>query len=827
MSLRFKSRILDHLAHRNYLPIFMHEVARQLRVADEDEPEFLDTVRELAEVGLLEIGKDEKLRLPRLPEEVEGVIKLTPRGIGFLKTQVDYREGDLFIPQGETKDAVSGDRVRVKVVRRGDRWNRGFGATPTGTRDDIFGRVLEVLSRGQSRFAGVLVKRGREWLVEPDGRAIRDPIVVRDPGAKNAKEGDKVVVDILLWPEEGALAEGVILEVLGEAGRPDVETRAVIATYMIREGFSDECVEQAREAAMSFERATKEAMAAGAGAAPAWEDREDLTHRFIFTIDPPDAKDFDDAISIARDAVTGNYELGVHIADVAHFVTQDSALDEEAKTRATSVYLPRYTVPMLPEMLSNGVCSLQEGVARFTLSAFIMLDSDGKVVGQRLARTVIKSAKRLTYIESQHLIDGKLDEARKHSKTEPVYSEELLETLRVADALAKTIRRRRQKDGMIHLDLPVVELVYDDAGHVVDAVPEDDSFTHTLIEMFMVEANEAVARTFAGLDTPLLRRIHPDPTFGDIEEVRQFARLAKWRLPDEPTRKDLPALLDATRGSPASRAIPFSVLRCMAKAVYSPALIGHYALASEHYAHFTSPIRRYPDLLVHRVVHSYLDITDNGRDSGGGKKRRALTRSLADDPRVLDEAQLIELGRHASEREVAAESAEKDLRTFLVLQLLHEKHLGDELDGTVTGIMPNGTIFVSIDRYLVDGAIKSRDMRGGDGRTDRWTHDPRSGRLIASRSGASVGLGDRIRVRIAMIDLRGRQLDLEIVKFGRAAIEVVGELPSSGDAGARRVNDGDGRHFDPRPRDGGTGKTGRDKFGHKPGFKKGRRGRKG
>ena len=226
MSLRFKSRILDHLAHRNYLPILTNEVARQLRVAEDDEAEFLDTVRELAESGLLEIGKDEKLRLPRMPEEIEGVIKLTPRGMGFLKTQVDYREGDLFIPQGETKDAVSGDRVRVKVVRRGDRWNRGFGATPTGARDDIFGRVLEVLSRGRSRFAGVLVKRGREWLVEPDGRAIRDPIVVRDPGAKNAKEGDKDVVDILLWPEEGALAEGVILEVLGETRVSSVEQAA-------------------------------------------------------------------------------------------------------------------------------------------------------------------------------------------------------------------------------------------------------------------------------------------------------------------------------------------------------------------------------------------------------------------------------------------------------------------------------------------------------------------------------------------------------------------------------------------------------------------------
>ncbi|MFM1868238.1 MAG: Ribonuclease, partial [Planctomycetota bacterium] len=306
--------------------MYMNEVARQLRVAEEDEAEFTDTVRELAEVGLLDIGNDDKLRLPRMPEEVEGVIKLTPRGIGFLKTAIDYREGDLFIPEGETKDAVSGDRVRVRVVRRGDRWNRGFGSTPTGARDDLFGRVIEVLERGQSRFAGELVQRGREWIVEPDGRAIREPIVVRDPGAKNAKAGDKVVVDIILWPEGGALAEGVIVEVLGEAGRPDVETQATIATYLIREVFPPEALEQARAAAAQFALATREAETRAAdvtgatqrtsSAAPysAWGDREDLTNEFIFTIDPPDAKDFDDAISIKQDPITGNFELGVHIA---------------------------------------------------------------------------------------------------------------------------------------------------------------------------------------------------------------------------------------------------------------------------------------------------------------------------------------------------------------------------------------------------------------------------------------------------------------------------------------------------------------------------------
>ena len=268
MPLRFKSRILDHLAHRNYLPIYVHDVARQLRVGELDGAAFDEAVRQLSEEGLLNIGKDEKLRLPQLPEEVEGVIKLTPRGMGFLKTDIDYREGDLFIPAGETKDAVSGDRVRVRVVRRGDRTNYSAGPAPSVSRDNTFGRVLEVLVRGQSRFAGELVQRGREWIVEPDGRTIREPIVIRDPHAKNAKAGDKVVIDIITWPESGMLAEGVIVEVLGEAGRPDVETKATIATYMIREVFPPEALDQAREAAVSFDNAVRAAMAANDSSMP-------------------------------------------------------------------------------------------------------------------------------------------------------------------------------------------------------------------------------------------------------------------------------------------------------------------------------------------------------------------------------------------------------------------------------------------------------------------------------------------------------------------------------------------------------------------------------
>jgi ribonuclease R len=433
-------------------------------------------------------------------------------------------------------------------------------------------------------------------------------------------------------------------------------------------------------------------------------------------------------------------------------------------------------IPMLPEVLSNGVCSLQEGVPRFTKSAFITLDHRGKVLFQRAAATVISSNKRLTYLEAQALIDGDLDTARKHARTRTDYTDELVETLRQCDRLARILQKRRHRDGMMVLDLPQVELVFDDDGHVIDAVPEDDAFTHKIIEMFMVEANEAVARTFDSLEVPVLRRIHPDPVPGDIEELRMYARGVGLGLPDEPDRHDLQRLLDATRDTPAARAIHFAVLRTFATASYSPALIGHFALASDHYAHFTSPIRRYPDLLVHRALEAYLDATDNGRNVPGGRKRSELGRRLEKDDRVPDEDDLVQLGRHCTDTEGEAEGAERELRDFLVMQLLHERHLGEEFSGVVTGITGRG-VYVQIERFLVEGMVAVQDMPQSRGRSDHWQADVRTGRLVAKRSGASLGIGDIVMVEIQRVDLGARHLDLRLTELPKRVDHPAPEQP--------------------------------------------------
>jgi ribonuclease R len=394
---------------------------------------------------------------------------------------------------------------------------------------------------------------------------------------------------------------------------------------------------------------------------------------------------------------------------------------------------------------------------------------------------VIQSAHRLTYLEAQALIDGEPEQARKHAKTDAPHTEQLVEALRTMDALARAIRNRRLRDGMIVLDLPEVELIHDATGRVVDAQPEDDAFTHKLIEAFMVEANEAVARVFADLNIPLIRRIHPEPGAQDVSELRAFAQVAGYSIPAKPTRKELQKLLDSVRGTPAAKAVHFAVLRTLTKAEYSPDLIGHFALASEHYTHFTSPIRRYPDLAVHRALDALQK--EIGRRKSIPREphqRKILGNRVRSDRRVLDTPELRVLGRLCSGTERRAEAAERELRNLLVMQLL-EKHVGDEFAGTVTGVTGFG-VFIQIDKYLVDGIVKLRDLPGGPG--ESWSHQASAGALIARRSGHRISIGDTFAVRIVKVDLARREMDLQIIGQLKPA-----RTPRPAEAGGRETHE--------------------------------------
>jgi len=748
MSEPIKKKILRHVTHRAYQPQQFAELADDLGVDKSDRESLQNAVDELIEDDQVVLGSGDAISLPPPGREMTGRFKRHERGFGFILPDTPNVHGDLFVPAENTGGALTGDMVRAQVIRRGRRGPAG--------RSPFIGRIVEITQRADSHFVGTLHKQGKLFVVVVDGKALTQPVVVRDPGAKHAKVGDKVVVDLTRYPDDDYLPEGVITEVLGRTGDADVELTAICRAYDLADEFPQVVTDEARAVVNRYNK-KPESFNAG---------RVDMRDEFVLTIDPPDAQDFDDALSIRK--TKQGLELGVHIADVAAFVQPDSAIDKEAYERGNSTYLPRKVIPMLPEVLSNGLCSLQPGVPRLARSAFITYDDEGNVVGSRFARTIIDSNHRLTYIEAQALIDGDKKLAREHAKNDAPYTNELIDTLKQMDALSKTIRKRRFRDGMITLDLPEVELIYGEDGHVVDAQPEDDAYTHKLIEAFMVEANEAVARVFADLNVPLIRRLHPDPSAHDTTELRMFARVAGFNIPENPDRKQLQELLEKTRGTPAAKAVHFAVLRTLTKAEYAPDLIGHFALASEHYTHFTSPIRRYPDLTVHRAFDALMEeLGDVDRIPKQPAKRKRLGARLRSDPRCLDEDKLREVGSHCSSTERNSEAAERELRTLLLLHLM-EEHIGEDFDGTVAGVTNFG-VFCQIDKYLVEGMIRTDALPGAP--AERWKLNPYTGSLTAQRSGRSITIGDTFKVRINKVDLVRREMDLLIVdnKLGKPA----------------------------------------------------------
>ncbi len=718
---RYTETILKYLADRSYQPLKPRQLARQMGVHEEDYGSFRDAVEILEEQGRVVLGNKNAVMLPRMGDTVIGTYRANPRGFGFVIPEDPNAHGDLFIPPNADGTAMTGDQVRAKVLKRGRRDGE----------DAYEGRIVEVLQRATNRFVGTLEKAGGMHFVNPEGKRFTQPIVIRDVGSPGPVLGTKVAVEIVDYNPDGDLPTGVIVEELGEPGELDVETDAVILAYGLPDAFSETALSDARRAVREFNRLDHEDLSG------LDHEREDLTGKTIITIDPPDARDYDDAISIDYDGKAGVWTLGVHIADVSYFVREGSDLDTEARQRGTSVYFPRRVVPMLPEILSNGVCSLQEQQPRFAKSVYVRYDDDGKVLGTRFAESIIRSARRLTYRQAQDIIDGRTAGGGgsygggRHSAG---YSKKVIKTIRWMHELARRIEKRRESDGMLHLDLPAVELILDDEGKVVDAEPEDQSYTHTIIEMFMVEANEAVARMLTREDRNFLRRIHPDPDKTENKDLQAFISACGHKLPKDMDRHAIQKLLDGVKGRPESYAVNLAILKTFQQAEYSPMKIGHFALASSDYCHFTSPIRRYADLTVHREFAKYC------RDE------------FTDEP-PADMAELVKLGEALSACDRRADDAADELREVLVLQLLEQKQ-GETFEGIITGVAKFG-MFVQWPKYLIDGLVRWDDLGEED-----FDVEPKQGMVRGRKSGKVVRLGDTLPVQVASVDVARRQLDL-------------------------------------------------------------------
>ncbi len=697
----FKKRILRFLQHGDYAPQKLSQLAKSLGISSEDYPQFKQAFDELRRSGQVILAKKTLVTIPTLSGHIIGTFRANPKGFGFVVPLEAAAHSDLFIPPNATMEAMNGDIVAAKIVSKERRAGRMRYS----------GRVVEILERGKNRFVGTLLKKGGLWIVQPDGTGFVEPISVDDVRAKNAREKDKVVVEILAYPTENYLARGVIIEVLGRAGQYDSEIDSIVRQFHLPDEFSDSCIYQAHKAATEF---SPEGLA----------ERDDIKDKVIVTIDPPDAKDFDDAISLEKDE-QGNWVLGVHIADVSHFVVPETPLDTEAKNRGNSVYLPGRVLPMLPEMLSNGVCSLQPDQPRFVKSVYITYDNQGEVLNRAYSNSVIRSTQRLTYQQVDRSLKG-------HTKG---LKPQVIELLKNMESLARIIERRREKAGMLHLDLPETELILDASGRVVDASPADDSYPHTIIEMFMVEANEVVASLLDRLDVPFIRRIHPEPDILAMQSLSQLVKSLGLSLPKTPDRRALQDLLAAVKGTPSSLAINLVVLRSLERAQYSPLQIGHYALASKLYCHFTSPIRRYADLLVHRALDAYLQ----------------GTLETASPQEVLPVEDLAEIGKHITFAEQRAEDAERELKTVLILQML-QKRIGQELDCVVTGLTNFG-VFVQCRKFGIEGLIQTADLG-----PDVWKYNAKGGCIIGSHSGKIVCLGQPMDVKITSVNVPARQL---------------------------------------------------------------------
>jgi ribonuclease R len=698
---RYSDAILSFLADRQYQPLKTRQLAKAMGVSEDQYGTFRQAVKELHDGGRIVQGSKDTLMLPEMPGKVIGFFRGNPRGFGFVVPDTPNSHGDLFIPPDATGGAISGDKVVARSTSRGQRDGKPSFA----------GEVIEILQRGTNRFVGELQQTKGAWFVLPDGTQMTKPIVIADIGTAGPKPGSKVVVEIVDFGRLSTdLPSGVIVENLGPKGQLEVETLSAIRHHGLVDEFSTQALEDARAAIAAFDPEKS-------------ADRLDLADRTIITIDPPDARDFDDAISL-DDAGDGHLTLGVHIADVSHFVREGTALDDEARTRGTSVYFPRKVVPMLPEVLSNGVCSLQEGVKRFCKSAFITYDAQANIVSTRFAETVIASAKRLTYTQAQDICDGKVGG----------YEPKVIDLIQQMAGLARKIESRRRSAGMLHLDLPDVELVFDDNNKVIDAVPEDNAYTHTIIEMFMVEANDAVAELLDRMGQPFLRRIHPDPDKVGGKQLSTFVHACGQKLSLAPSPQELQTLLATVRGRPESYAINLALLKTFEQAEYSPQRIGHFALASKHYCHFTSPIRRYPDLTVHRLLGEYC----HGQ--------------LANRP-AEDMSALVRLAEHCNQAERQAAAAEEELREVMILQFLATK-LGETFQGVITGITNFG-IFVQSPRFLIDGLLRLADL--GD---DWWDVSAADGQVRGQAGGKKFRIGDVIPVQIAGVDIARRQLNL-------------------------------------------------------------------
>lgn len=690
-----KERILAYIQSDGYIPMKRKDLRVMMDVPQEDRPAFEELLQQLIEEGHIFETRKGKLAAPKDLQMATGSFIGHARGFGFVTP--DEGGEDVFIPASETMGAMQKDKVLYKVLHKAEKGKKADGV------------IVKILERGMQRIVGTFEasNKGFGFVVADDKKVAKDIFISRDH-TKGAVSGHKVVVEITDYGEERRNPEGKVVEILGHVNDPGVDILSVIRRYELAVEFPDEVYAEIEH----LETEVKEEDKVG---------REDLRDWLTITIDGEDAKDLDDAVTMKK-LGNGNYELGVHIADVSHYVREYTELDQEAYRRATSVYLVDRVIPMLPHKLSNGICSLNPHVDRLALSCIMEINPRGEVVNHRIAETVINSNYRMTYTAVREILEEGTPELMEQYQ-------EIVPMLEEMEELRQILGRKRRKRGSVNFDLPESKIILDEKGKPVDIRPYERSISTNMIEEFMLVCNETIAENSFWQEIPFMYRSHQEPDEDKMEKMEQFLRGFGYHLrkkDGEIHPREIQKVLRTAEGTDEERIITRMVLRSMMQARYTAENGGHFGLAAKYYCHFTSPIRRYPDLEIHRMIKKMLHGELDEKSSAEYRKK------------------MPDWAKHCSKQERVAEDAERDTDALKKVEYMEDK-VGEIYEGIISGVTGWG-IYVELPN-TIEGMVALNQLDD-----DFYEFDDKNMLVYGKRTKKSYRLGDRVTVSVSKVD---------------------------------------------------------------------------
>ncbi len=649
-----------------------------------------------------------KILEPMKDKNYDGIYRKNQKGFGFVK--LEGKEDEIYISKENSLNALNGDRVLIEILEEANKVKSAEA------------KVVKILKHEKDTIVGIFQNNKNFGFVVPDDKNFGTDIFISKKNKGKARDNHKVLVKIIKYPENGKKAEGKIIEVLGNVNEAGVDMLSLIKEHNLPSVFPKQVVEEAKKQNSKLDE--KEI-----------KSRVDFRDKEIFTIDGEDAKDLDDAVRVEKLA-NGNYKLEVHIADVSYYVKENSLLDQEALIRGTSIYMLGRVIPMLPRELSNGICSLNEGEDRFTLSCIMEIDQKGIVKSSEIVKGVIKVTRRMSYNDVQAIIDNSNEQITKKYK-------DFIKQFKLMEELALILKNKRMEQGYLNLDIPESKIDLDIDGKVVNISKYETTFSHEIIEQFMLIANETIAERFFWLEAPFIYRVHENPDQEKVQELNKFLFNFGLKIKtnqDNIYPKEFAKVLEEVKGKEEEKVVSNLVLRTLKVARYEAENKGHFGIASKYYCHFTSPIRRYPDLFIHRIISKYL------------KENYNVDKEWMEEHKT----QADERAKQSSEREKIATKVEREAEDIKKAEYM-ESRIGEEYEGIISSVTSFG-IFVEL-KNTVEGLIRFEDL--GD---EYFIYDENRKRLIGERTNTTYKIGDKVKIKVKNASKILRQIDFELIE---------------------------------------------------------------